>query len=78
MGAAVRGHHHHPEDRGGAFSAPGDSVLIQTPVYAHFHNDVLMNGRHLAYAPLVRTEDGYRFDERSSRGRSRRTRSSSS
>ncbi|TDO45188.1 cystathionine beta-lyase [Kribbella sp. VKM Ac-2571] len=45
-----------------AFSAPGDSVLIQPPVYAHFHDDVLLNGRHLAYAPLQRTEDGYRFD----------------
>jgi cystathionine beta-lyase len=45
-----------------AFSAPGDSVLIQPPVYAHFHDDVLLNGRHLAYAPLTRTEDGYRFD----------------
>src|SRR5690242_20035858 len=30
-----------------AFSSPGDTVLIQPPVYAHFHNDVLMNGRHL-------------------------------
>jgi cystathionine beta-lyase len=47
-----------------AFSAPGDSVLIQPPVYAHFHDDVLLNGRHLAYAPLERTEDGYRFDAR--------------
>ncbi|WP_041679168.1 MalY/PatB family protein [Rhizobium etli] len=45
-----------------AFSAPGDSILIQPPVYAHFHNDMLMNGRHLAFAPLARTEDGYRFD----------------
>ncbi|MEU1519788.1 MalY/PatB family protein [Streptomyces sp. NPDC005811] len=47
-----------------AFSAPGDSVLIQPPVYAHFHDDVLLNGRHLALAPLQRTEDGYRFDAR--------------
>lgn len=47
-----------------AFSAPGDSVLIQPPVYAHFHNDVLLNGRHLAFAPLDRTEDGYRFNPR--------------
>ncbi|PTB17400.1 aspartate aminotransferase [Trinickia symbiotica] len=47
-----------------AFSAPGDTVLIQPPVYAHFHNDVLMNGRHLAYAPLERTETGYRFNEK--------------
>jgi cystathionine beta-lyase len=45
-----------------AFSAPGDSVLIQPPVYAHFHDDVLLNGRRLAYAPLERTDDGYRFD----------------
>jgi len=45
-----------------AFSAPGDTILIQPPVYAHFHNDMLMNGRHLAHAPLVRAEDGYRFD----------------
>jgi cystathionine beta-lyase len=45
-----------------AFSAPGDSVLIQPPVYAHFHDDVLLNGRRLASAPLQRTEDGYRFD----------------
>lgn len=45
-----------------AFSAPGDSVLIQPPVYGHFHGDVLLNGRHLAYAPLDYTGDGYRFD----------------
>ncbi len=47
-----------------AFSAPGDSVLIQPPVYAHFHDDVLLNGRHLAFAPLERTAEGYRFDPR--------------
>lgn len=47
-----------------AFSAQGDSVLIQPPVYGHFHNDVLLNGRHLAFAPLERVEDGYRFDAR--------------
>ena len=47
-----------------AFSSPGDTVLIQPPVYAHFHNDVLMNGRHLAFAPLERTETGYRFNEK--------------
>lgn len=46
-----------------AFSAPGDSILIQPPVYAHFHDDMLLNGRRLAYAPLERTDDGYRFDE---------------
>jgi cystathionine beta-lyase len=47
-----------------AFSSPGDSVLIQPPVYAHFHSDILLNGRHLAFAPLERTPDGYRFDAR--------------
>ncbi|WP_291155151.1 MalY/PatB family protein [Ensifer sp. SSB1] len=47
-----------------AFSAPGDTVLIQPPVYAHFHNDVLMNGRHLAFAPLEFTGDGYQFNEK--------------
>ncbi|MGN6781834.1 MAG: MalY/PatB family protein [Marmoricola sp.] len=45
-----------------AFSAPGDSVLVQPPVYVHFHQDVLLNGRHVAWAPLERTEEGYRFD----------------
>ncbi|MCZ4088615.1 aminotransferase class I/II-fold pyridoxal phosphate-dependent enzyme [Sinorhizobium psoraleae] len=39
-------------------------MLIQPPVYAHFHNDVLLNGRHLAYAPLEFTGDGYRFNEK--------------
>ncbi|REG81959.1 MalY/PatB family protein [Marinomonas pollencensis] len=45
-----------------AFSSPGDSILIQPPVYAHFHDDMLLNGRHLALAPLTRTETGYEFD----------------
>ncbi len=48
-----------------AFSAPGDSILIQPPVYSHFHDDIRLNGRHLAYARLERTGDGYRFDEAS-------------
>lgn len=47
-----------------AFSRPGDSVLIQPPVYAHFRDDVLLNGRHPVSAPLTRVEDGYRYDER--------------
>ena len=45
-----------------AFSAPGDSVLIQTPVYSHFHEDVLINGRRLVCAPLTLTERGYLYD----------------
>ncbi|NIE68663.1 pyridoxal phosphate-dependent aminotransferase [Burkholderia sp. Ax-1719] len=47
-----------------AFSAPGDSVLIQTPVYAHFHDDVVLNGRRVVCAPLERKGAVYRFDEK--------------
>ena len=45
-----------------AFSAPGDSILIQPPVYGHFYTDIELNGRRLVHAPLERTDDGYRFD----------------
>ena len=45
-----------------AFSQVGDTILIQPPVYAHFHDDPVLNGRHLAYAPLVLTDESYRFD----------------
>ena len=45
-----------------AFSNPGDSILMQPPVYSHFHDDVRLNGRHPAFAPLTRTENGYAFD----------------
>lgn len=47
-----------------AFSQPGDTILIQPPVYAHFHDDPVLNGRRLAYAPLAYSDDGYRFDEK--------------
>jgi len=47
-----------------AFSAPGDGVLIQPPVYAHFRDDVLLNGRFPVDAPLVCIGDGYRYDEK--------------
>lgn len=46
-----------------AFTAPGESVLIQPPVYGHFHDDVRLNGRRLAVAPLKRDGDRYVFDE---------------
>lgn len=45
-----------------AFTSPGDTVLIQSPVYPHFRNDVLVNGRHPTPALLQRTETGYGFD----------------
>lgn len=45
-----------------AFTAPGESVLIQPPVYGHFHDHVRLNGRCLAFAPLQREGDRYVFD----------------
>lgn len=45
-----------------AFTQPGDYVLVQTPVYHHFINDVIANGRRLAQAPLMLDEGRYRFD----------------
>jgi cystathionine beta-lyase len=44
------------------FSHPGDSVLIQPPVYVHFHHDVVINGRHVASAPLQYDGSHYHFD----------------
>lgn len=45
-----------------AFSRPGDSVIIQPPVYIHFHHDVIINGRHVVTAPLQYDGNRYRFD----------------
>ncbi|PDS41196.1 aspartate aminotransferase [Rhizobium anhuiense] len=45
-----------------AFSHPGDSVLIQPPVYAHFRDDVLANGRRITNAPLILDNGRYHFD----------------
>lgn len=45
-----------------AFSRSGDSVLIQPPVYVHFHHDVSINGRHVVTAPLQYDGNRYRFD----------------
>lgn len=45
-----------------AFSRPGDSVLIQPPVYVHFNHDVVINGRHVVNAPLHYDGSRYRFD----------------
>ena len=45
-----------------AFSLPGDHVLVQPPVYYHFLNDVVINGRRLAEAPLIEENGRYRFD----------------
>lgn len=45
-----------------AFTAPGESVLVQPPVYSHFHEDARLNGRRPVFAPLRRDGDGYAFD----------------
>lgn len=51
LGAAVR-----------AFTKPGDSILIQPPVYHPFYSSVEDNGRNLVYNPLIRTDSGYEID----------------
>src|SRR5699024_11219061 len=44
-----------------AVSKPGDSILMQPPVYSHFLYDVRFNGRHLDFSPLTSTENGNHF-----------------
>jgi len=45
-----------------ALTSPGDSVLIQPPVYIHFHQDVIANDREIAWAPLKFDGERYHFD----------------
>jgi cystathionine beta-lyase len=47
LGAAVR-----------AFTAPGDGVLVMTPVYAPFFRVIRENGRKVVEAPMVLDGDG--------------------
>ena len=51
IGAAVR-----------AFTKPGDTILIQPPVYPPFFRCVRENGRLLVESPLKRTDSGYEMD----------------
>ena len=44
------------------FTKPGDSVVIQTPVYFPFYRAVEENGRVLVKNPLKRTGTGYEMD----------------
>ena len=44
------------------FTKPGDSVVIQTPVYHPFYSCVEDNNRVLVTNPLIRTENGYEMD----------------
>lgn len=45
-----------------AFTKPGDSVMILTPVYYPFHNAVKDNGRKLVTCELTNTDGRYTID----------------
>ncbi|MFS0554173.1 MalY/PatB family protein [Brevibacillus sp. 179-C1.2 HS] len=45
-----------------AFTAPGDGVLIQTPVYHPFYHAVENRGRHVVTSPLVERNSRYEMD----------------
>ena len=44
------------------FSAPGDKIIIQPPVYPPFFSVIKDNKRTVVENPLINTEDGYRID----------------
>lgn len=45
------------------FTRPGDSIIIQPPVYHSFHSVIEGNGRRVVNNPLVMNDDGhYRMD----------------
>lgn len=44
------------------FSKPGDSILIQSPVYGPFHNIPMQHGRRAIAAPLTDNGGSYQFD----------------
>jgi len=45
------------------FTRPGEHVMMLSPVYVHFHRDVIINGRRAIQVPLDLQPDGrYRFD----------------
>lgn len=47
----------------GAFTAPGDHVLVHSPTYIGFQNSITRCGRNLERSPLVRDEQGvWRMD----------------
>ena len=47
----------------GAFTAPGDKVLVHSPTYIGFRNSITRCGRNLERSPLVRDTDGvWRMD----------------
>ncbi len=44
------------------YAGPGDEVLVQTPVYGHFHRDPLRRGRAVISSQLIEKEDTYEID----------------
>lgn len=45
-----------------AYTAPGDGVILSTPVYYPFMNAVTNHGRHLVNVPLQRINGRYEYD----------------
>ena len=45
-----------------AFSAPGDGVILFSPVYHAFHRVLRANGRRIVESPLVQEDGRYRMD----------------
>ena len=45
-----------------AFTQPGEGVIIQTPVYNPFAENILLNGRRVVENPLLRGETRYEMD----------------
>lgn len=45
-----------------AFTAPGDGVILFTPVYHAFHRIIRANGRELVQSPLVERDGRYEMD----------------
>ena len=45
-----------------AFTRPGDSIIVQPPVYFPFFSAVEAHGRKLIYNQLIETEDGWTMD----------------
>ncbi len=45
-----------------AFTSPGDSIIVQPPVYFPFFSAVEAHGRNLVYNQLAETTDGWKMD----------------
>ena len=45
-----------------SFTAPGDRIVIQTPVYNHFFTSIINNGRRVLENPLVYENGEFRMD----------------